>query len=225
VNLSFAPIMISNILSGTALSNTATVAAAAGSKGLKPVALSVVPYALAAVVSLLVALSAQRRQEHFFHAAGTITCAGVLAMLLPVVLPASSVVGFIFLALSMAFASATSPPMMVLAARVCLGGDAAVALPAVNTAVVLGGIIGPPIVGAMLNKLVGGGAGGRGAGTAGRGQPACRGWWEGAEAGLQGACLLVRLARPAPVAIAACSTSRRCPSRLQLPRAASPTFS
>jgi hypothetical protein len=210
VGLSFTPIIISNILSGTALSNSATVAASAGSKGLKPVGLSVVPYALAAVVSVLVAISAQRRQEHFFHVAACITLAGVLHMLLPVILTASGVGGFITLALTMAFGAASNPPMMVLSARVCLGNEQAVALPLVNTAVVLGGIIGPPMVGAMLNKLVG--------------CPWSR--WEQRETALAGAqqrraCPGIGLHRPpsSPLAVARLTA---CAPPTTLPRVASP---
>lgn len=154
VFLTFSPIIINNLLNGTALSNTATVAAAAGSRSLKPVAMSVVPYALAAATSLLVAWSAQRRGEQFFHVAGCIFVSGVLLALLPVIIQASAAAGFATMCLVIMFGAATTPPLTVLASRLCLGDEQAVVLPIVNSAVVLGGIVGPLVTGAILNRAV-----------------------------------------------------------------------
>ncbi|GBF88138.1 hypothetical protein Rsub_00850 [Raphidocelis subcapitata] len=155
ITLTFTPIIISNIINGTALDNSASVAARAGSRALKPVALTVVPYALAASLSLAVAFSAERRHEQFLHAAGCLLASGACLMLVPLLLHASSVAGFVALCLAIAAGSASSPPMMVLVARLCLGDDQAVVLPVINSAVVLGGIVGPLATGAMLNRLGG----------------------------------------------------------------------
>lgn len=117
------PIIVSNLLNGTALSNSASVAAAAGSRALKPVALTVIPYFCAAVVTLLVSMSAQRCKEQYFHVAAVIGGSGALLVVLPFVIAANSVAGFVVVCASLALGSASHPVMMVLSARLCLGDE------------------------------------------------------------------------------------------------------
>ncbi|KAI8464519.1 MAG: major facilitator superfamily domain-containing protein [Monoraphidium minutum] len=155
VFMSFTPIIVSNILNGTALNNSASVAAAAGSRGLKPVALSAIPFALAAAASLAVGFHSERRNEQFLHVAFLIAGSGALLMLLPLALKAGAAAGFAALSVSLMLGAASHPCMVVLASRLCLGDEQAAVLPLVNSAVVLGGIVGPLVTGAMLNRLGG----------------------------------------------------------------------
>lgn len=155
VFLTFTPIIISNILNGTALSNAASVAAAAGAKSLRAVGLSALPFGLASITAVAVSAISQRLNEQFFHVAATISASGLLVALAPLALAASPVAGFAMLCAAVALGSASNPPMMVLASRLCLGDEQAVVLPLVNSAVVLGGIVGPLVTGAILNKLGG----------------------------------------------------------------------
>jgi hypothetical protein len=180
----FTPIIIKNLLSGTAFSN-ATVQAAKGSKDLRPIALSIVPFATAFVLSYLVAHSSQRRNEQFIHNFICLLIAGVAMALFTPLAQASVAAGFIALSLSLAISFAAIGPGMVLVARLCRGREQPVAQPLSNTFNLFGGIIGPFITGALLKTEVRGGwaAGRLGSGVAGQrggwaaGQP--RGWAAG----------------------------------------------
>ncbi|GBF99612.1 MFS transporter, partial [Raphidocelis subcapitata] len=146
----FTPIIFSNLLNGTAFSNAATVAAAAGSKTLLPVALTVVPYTLAVALTYLLAASMQRHNEHFIHIFSTLMFSGVLMALFAPLAHAAVAAGFVALSVSLATSFATTGPGMVLVARLCKGRELVVAQPMSNTFNVLGGVIGPPVTAALL---------------------------------------------------------------------------
>jgi hypothetical protein len=213
------PIIISNIFSGTALSNAATVAARPGTRALAPVALSAVPWVLAAAAAPAAAASAQRRDALFGHIAGLYASAGALMAALPLCLRGGPAAGFAALCAATAAATAAAAPMMALVARLCLAGEAAAAMPIVNSAAVLGGVVGPLVTGAMINRLVPG----RG-GAPGRAR-------EGAE-GARLSTYLRPVPRRGPVPGLAAAPELTAPlpelppppAALCTPRAASPTF-
>jgi hypothetical protein len=152
--LAYTPIIVSNMLAGTALSNSATVAAAPGSKDLRPVALSIVPFATAVVASYLVAHSAQRRDEQFWHVAGCLLVAGIVLALFPPLTKAALGAGFASLAISLAAGASANGPAMALVARLCKGREQVVALPMFSSMSVIGGIIGPLVTGVLMSRLV-----------------------------------------------------------------------
>jgi ACS family tartrate transporter-like MFS transporter len=151
----FTPIIFSNLLNGTAFSSAATVAAAAGSKTLLPVALTVVPYTLAVALTYLLAASMQRHNEHFIHIFSTLMFSGVLMALFAPLAHAAVAAGFVALSVSLATSFATTGPGMVLVAQLCKGRELVVAQPMSNTFNVLGGVIGPPVTAALLKTKVG----------------------------------------------------------------------
>jgi len=150
----YTPIIISNLLNGTALNNKATVAAAKGSKSLMPVALAMVPYTLAVLFSYIVAHSSQKRNELFLHISACLLTAGVTMSLFSTLATASVAAGFIALSLSLSICFASNGPGMVLVARLCKGREAVLAQPTSNTFNMVGGVIGPLITAALMNKLV-----------------------------------------------------------------------
>ena len=112
-----------NLLSGCVLSSTASVAASQGSSGLLPVALSLVPYSLAALLSYAVAHSAQRRDEHFFHVAACQLAAGISLALFAPLARAAVAAGFVSLALGLALNAAGNGPGVALVGRLCRGPE------------------------------------------------------------------------------------------------------
>jgi hypothetical protein len=152
--LAYTPIIVNNLLTGTALSNSASVAAAPGSHDLRPIALTVVPYALAVVTSYLVAHNAQRRDEQFWHVAGALLAAGVVLALFSPLTKAALPAGFASLSLSLAFGAAANGPAMALVARLCKGREQVVALPMFSSLSVIGGIVGPLLTGVLMSRLV-----------------------------------------------------------------------
>ena len=151
----YTPNIIQNLLNGTALSNYATVAAAKGSSGLKAVGLAVVPYTLAALSVYFVAHSAQRRDEHFLHVSIPLLVGGTILALFPALATAHAVGGFLSLSLSLAIAAAANGTGVALASRMCKGPEQVVALPLFSSFNVLGGIIGPFVVNALMTTQVG----------------------------------------------------------------------
>lgn len=153
--LAYTPIIINNLLNGTALSNKSTVAAAKGNKSLLPVALAMVPYTLAVVTSYLVAHSAQRRDEHFWHVSLCLLVGGIILALFPPLAKAAIAAGFLSLSVSLAIGAAANGPAMALVARLCKGSEQVVALPFFSSFSVVGGILGPLLTGALMNRLGG----------------------------------------------------------------------
>jgi len=155
--LAYTPIIISNLLDGKALSNDMSVAEqghGGGHKSLLPVALAVVPYTLASVLSYAVAHSAQKRNEHFFHISACLLLGGTILALFPVMTHASVAGGFVSLTLSLALGAAANGPATALVACLCKGPEQVVALPVFSSFAVLGGVAGPLMAGALMNKLV-----------------------------------------------------------------------
>ena len=152
--LAYTPIIIANLLAGTALSNASTVAASRGSNDLKPIALAMVPFTLAALTSYVVAHSAQRRDEQFWHISLCLLAAGTILALFPLLAKAAVAAGFLSLAVSLAIGAAANGPAMALVARLCKGREQVVALPMFSSFSVIGGIIGPLLTGALMSTLV-----------------------------------------------------------------------
>lgn len=121
--LAYTPIIISNLLAGTALSNNSTVAASKGSNDLRPVALAIVPYTLAAVCSYLVAHSAQRRDEQFWHVSCCLLAAGIILALFPPLAKAAVAAGFLSLSVSLAIGASANGPATALVSRLCRGRE------------------------------------------------------------------------------------------------------
>jgi len=153
IYIAYTPIIINNMLRGTAFGN-ATVQAAKGVQDLRPIGLTVVPYSLAAVLAYIVATSSQRRNELFYHVASCSTIAGVLLLLFTPIARASLAAGFIVLSLSLAFCFGGNGPGMALIARICKGREQIVALPMANGFAAVGGIIGPLVAGAIMKTQV-----------------------------------------------------------------------
>lgn len=154
IYIAYTPIIINNMLRGTAFGN-ATVQAAKGAQDLRPVGLTVVPYSLAAVLAYIVATSSQRRNELFYHVASCSIIAGVLLLLFTPIARASLAAGFIVLSLSLAFCFGGNGPGMALIARICKGREQIVALPMANGFAAVGGIIGPLVAGAIMKTQKG----------------------------------------------------------------------
>jgi hypothetical protein len=195
--VAFLPILIANLLSGTAFTNQVTVAAAAGNKSLLPVALSVVPYAVAVCLAWAVAHSSQRRNElcvcivvfcslpfvfwrvrvalhlyqpvhctlpvcqpppkrvfRFFHLSSCLFVSGLLMTLFAPVAQASLPAGFVVLALMIALCFSTTGPGMALVARLCKGREQVIAQPLSNSFSLLGSVIAPLMVAALINRVV-----------------------------------------------------------------------
>lgn len=144
--LLFTPIIIANLLAGTALSNNSTVAAKGATQDLRPVALAVVPYSLAVVFAYAWAHSSQKRHEQFLHVASVVIVSGVIMSLFAPLAKASVAAGFLSLALSLAIASGANGPALTLVSRLCTGPYHVVAMPLFSSFTVVGGIIGgrPP---------------------------------------------------------------------------------
>ena len=151
--LLFTPIIISNLLAGTALVNSSSVAAK-GTQDLRPVGLAVVPYSLAAAFAYLVAHSSQRRHEQFFHIAGCLLAAGIVLALFSPLTKAATALGFLSLSLSLALGAGANGPAMTLVSRLCKGPDHLVALPLFSSFSVIGGIVGPLVTGQITTRLV-----------------------------------------------------------------------
>ncbi|GBF99705.1 MFS transporter [Raphidocelis subcapitata] len=149
--MTYTPILISNLLSGTALTSHVSVAAAAGTSSLLPVALAVVPYSLASAAAYAVAASAQRRNEHFFHVSISLALSGTMLALFAPLARASVAGGFVALSLSLAMGAAANGPATALVSRLCKGPEQVVALPLFSSFAVLGGVAGPLMAGAVLN--------------------------------------------------------------------------
>jgi hypothetical protein len=153
VYIAYTPIIISNLLRGTALGN-ATVAAAKGARDLRPVGLSVIPFFLAAVFSYLLAASSQKRDELFYHISGMLVPAGVLMALFSPLARWSVAAGFAALTLSLAMSFATNGPGLTVISRLCHGNEHIVALPLSNAFAIVGAIVGPLITGAIMRTPV-----------------------------------------------------------------------
>jgi MFS family permease len=149
-----APIIINSLLNGTALSNSASVAAAKGNDSLLPVALAVVPYTLASISSYFVAHSAQRRDEHFWHVSSCLLLAGVILALFPPLAKAAAWAGFLSLSLSLGVGAAANGPAIALVGRLCKGPEQVVAMPLYSSFSVLGGVIGPLLTGRLMSTFV-----------------------------------------------------------------------
>jgi hypothetical protein len=150
----YTPIIINNLLNGTALSNSASVAATKEGGGLKAVGLSVVPYTLAVVSAISVAHSVQKRDEHFLHVSCCLLLAGAILALFPALAAAHAAAGFLSLALSLAVGAGVNGPAMALVGRLCKGPEQVVAMPLFSSFSVLGGIVGPFIVNALMATRV-----------------------------------------------------------------------
>ena len=151
--LLYTPIIVANLLGGTALSGGATVAAAANASALLPAAISAVPYALAVVASYAVAASSQRRDELFGHiVAGMLVSGAVLALFS--VAARSAAAGFAALSVSLAANAAVNGPALTLVSRLCRGPGAVVAMPLFASFTVVGGVVGPLLTGGLMEQLV-----------------------------------------------------------------------
>lgn len=148
------PVIIANLLAGTALSSKSSVAAGAGNKSLLPVALAIVPYSLASIFAFVVAASSQRRDEQFWHVSSMLLSAGVVLALFPPLAKAAVPAGFLSLSFSLALAAAANGPATALVSRLCKGPEHVVALPLFSSFSVIGGIIGPLLTGALMGRLV-----------------------------------------------------------------------
>ncbi|KAI8463282.1 MAG: major facilitator superfamily domain-containing protein [Monoraphidium minutum] len=150
--IAYTPIIINALMEGNVLSSNVSVAASrGGSSSWKPVLLSMVPYTIGVGLSYVVAHSSQRRNEHFYHIIACLGSAGVLMALFAPLAKASAVAGFLSLTLSLAVSFAGQGPGMALIARLCKGREHVVAQPMSNTFNVIGGIVGPLLVAAIIN--------------------------------------------------------------------------
>jgi hypothetical protein len=157
----YTPVVIANLLKGTALSSNATVAASSvpagagiGASGLLPVALSIVPFALAVAASYVVAASSQRTDEVFWHVAVPFAAAGAVLALFPPLARASAIAGLASLSLSLALSVAGNGPALTLLLRICEGPEQVLAMPLFSTFSTLGGVAGPLVTCTLMYKAV-----------------------------------------------------------------------
>lgn len=149
--LTYTPIMINNLLNGVAISSSASVSTAQGSNSLLAVALAVVPYTLASVLSYALAHSAQRRDEQLWHVLGSLLVSGATLTLFPPLALAAPAAGFVVLSVSLAGCAASNGPAMTLVGRLCMGPEQVVAMPLFSTFSVVGGIMGPLLTGRLMS--------------------------------------------------------------------------
>jgi ACS family tartrate transporter-like MFS transporter len=153
--VTFTPIVLENLLAGTAFSAHVTVQARKGSRDLRPVGLAAVPFALSTLLSYLVALSSERFNELFWHIIACLSFGGVAMTLFMPLAQANVAAGFAAMTLSLAVAFASSGPGMVLVARLCQGEEQVVAQPLSNGFNILGGVVGPFVTAALLHTSTG----------------------------------------------------------------------
>ncbi|GBF95154.1 hypothetical protein Rsub_07738 [Raphidocelis subcapitata] len=148
----FTPILVANTLEGRAVSASASVAAASGKSTLLPVALSAVPFVAAVVLSYAVAASSQARGEVYFHVAGCYAVAGCVMGVFPALARVSPIAAFASLSLSLALSVAGNGPALTLIARVAGGRERPLAMPLFSSVAVVGGVLGPCLMGALMNR-------------------------------------------------------------------------
>jgi hypothetical protein len=199
----YTPVLISNLLSGTALSDAASVAARppppgagrAAEAGLLPVALSCIPFALAVAVSYAVAASSQRFDEVFWHVAAPYAASGAALALFPPLARAGPAAGFAALSASLALSVAGNGPALTMLVRICDGPERVVAMPLFSTFSVLGGIAGPLLTGALMSRAVRG--------------PGVFALWQGGALRPAGAAVGRQRARPCSKAVTTAARQRR----------------
>ncbi|KAI8472711.1 MAG: major facilitator superfamily domain-containing protein [Monoraphidium minutum] len=150
---SWLPLMVANLLSGTALAS-ASVSAGAGRGSVHAALLSAVPYAAAMLATIAVAAHADWRGERTAHVgvpyvlgAAALACFGPAAR-------ASTAAGFAVLTLAMAALYGGQSTMCARVAALTPPAQAGVTLAVFNSVTAsIGGIAGPAVVGAILTAL------------------------------------------------------------------------
>ncbi|OSX78692.1 hypothetical protein BU14_0103s0037 [Porphyra umbilicalis] len=155
-----------------ASSATAAAAGAAATdaapSGLSPAAIGLacaVPYTAAAVAMLTVARSSDAAVERRLHLAVPSFASGLGFVVAAAAVASAAGVGWVVLGVSLAAAGCWSlfGPYWAVPTAALSGDTAAAAFAAINSVGVVGGYIGPALVGALVGKGGGGAEGGRGA--------------------------------------------------------------
>jgi hypothetical protein len=153
--VAYTPIIVNSLLEGKSM-GAISVAAAQGSSTWKPVLLSMVPYAIGVALTFVVGHISQRCNEQFYPIAACMGASGVLIALFVPLARAHPAAGFVALAGSLAGSFAGQGPGLALIARLSWGRESVVAQPLTNTFNLVGAILGPIIVGALLSTSVSG---------------------------------------------------------------------
>ncbi|KAF8067241.1 ttuB [Scenedesmus sp. PABB004] len=147
----WSPIIISNLLAGTAV-GLATTAAAHSALDVKPVLLTAVPYAVAGATAWAVAAHSERRNELILHTTAAFLMGGACLAAFPALAGAQVAAGFVALVGAAAAVSAANGPSQAITSRVSAGPSQVVGMPVYGAISVLGGVVGPIAVGTILQR-------------------------------------------------------------------------
>jgi len=150
------PIVVNGLLHNDALSSL-KVSSAGHSRlqGVIPVLLAAIPYTCGAVLTWILAHSAQKRKELYFHVSIPFIISGIAFILFTPLTQAHYIAGFVSLVVTVAFAGAGNGVIAALVAEVTAGPAQGVSMPLFNSFSSLGGFLGPFITGALVQKFGG----------------------------------------------------------------------
>ncbi|GBF93030.1 hypothetical protein Rsub_05641 [Raphidocelis subcapitata] len=147
------PILISNLLNGTALSS-ATAVGGGKAKSVQATLLSTVPFVTATFAVLANAWHSDRTRERTAHIAVPNLVGGVLLACFGAVARRSVAGGFAIITLSLACAFATQSVFVARAAAIMPASQTAISVGLLNAVCAgLGGFLGPVVTGAVVRQL------------------------------------------------------------------------
>ena len=147
------PLIVANLLAGTALTDS-TASAATKAVSVKASLLSAVPYALSAATLLGIAWSSDRHNERSAHIIAPWLAGGALLACFGAAARASTAAGFAVLSLALAFVYSGQGVLCARGAATGPPSEAAITLGASNAICAgFGGFIGPVVVGAIVRSL------------------------------------------------------------------------
>lgn len=114
--LFFSTILNAALLSGKGLTNI-SAAAAAGSLELKPILFAAIPSVVCAIVSILVAMHSQKRNEVYWHCSTCLFIAGAMFLVFPALSAVSVPAGFISMVVFAAAMGAGNGPLLSIVTR------------------------------------------------------------------------------------------------------------
>eukprot|EP00879_Flechtneria_rotunda_P027288 GHRR01029229.1.p1 GENE.GHRR01029229.1~~GHRR01029229.1.p1 ORF type:complete len:195 (+),score=56.38 GHRR01029229.1:105-689(+) len=123
--------------------------------GVAAVLLSAVPYSCAAAAVAFAGSHAQHTGKHLLYIVMTDLVGGMSIICFHWFVHLSRTLGFLCLVLTLSCAFAAAPHSLVVIGQLVLGPGAAVALPCFNSMAMLGGFLGPAIMGYCVQHLGG----------------------------------------------------------------------
>ncbi len=120
--------------------------------GVQAALLTAIPFAVAAAVSFVIAHRSQRMNEKVMHVGVPYMASGALYALFPIGLSISPVLGFVFLTLGIVGIYSGAGTSVALLQELSAGPGFVVAAPLYNSIGILGGFIGPLVVGSLVQR-------------------------------------------------------------------------